>query len=208
MADVFLSYQNSRKEEAAQVVAAIQEANLTVWWDRELLDEDFSDEIEIQLKSASAIVVIWSPESIKSDYVKSEAHYAWRKKKLINTHTDDVNPEEDIPFLYRRHNSIPVLETRKILAALKRRLAGLPLPDLVAGASDTRPRGEEQRGSPIDLTPQAGRTYRDLDYTPSMVIIPAGSLIMGSAEGEHGSRKNEKPAHPVRLRKPFAVGQY
>jgi serine/threonine-protein kinase len=46
--------------------------------------------------------------------------------------------------------------------------------------------------------------FTDCNDCPSMVVIPAGTFQMGSKQG----RSNEKPVHPVTIRKPFALGKY
>ncbi|NJR70496.1 MAG: SUMF1/EgtB/PvdO family nonheme iron enzyme [Synechococcales cyanobacterium CRU_2_2] len=41
-----------------------------------------------------------------------------------------------------------------------------------------------------------------------MVLIPAGSFVMGSPEGEEGRRDDEGPQHEVRFAEPFLMGKY
>lgn len=41
-----------------------------------------------------------------------------------------------------------------------------------------------------------------------MVVVPAGSFLMGSPESEEGSDDSEVPVHQVRMAVPFAVGVY
>ncbi|MFM5939466.1 MAG: formylglycine-generating enzyme family protein [Dolichospermum sp.] len=40
-----------------------------------------------------------------------------------------------------------------------------------------------------------------------MVLIPGGTFMMGSPEGERGSRREEKPEHQVTI-SPFSMGKY
>ncbi len=71
--------------------------------------------------------------------------------------------------------------------------------------------GPAQRGAwPV----QAGGTFRDLPWTPEMVVVPAGAFLMGSTDAET-TREGRAPAlaaaeHPqrrVRFDAPFAVGR-
>ena len=61
----------------------------------------------------------------------------------------------------------------------------------------TRRTAERRR---FDLQWPAGKEFRDCDYCPEMVVVPAGSFEMGGeAEG---------PRHRVTIRRRFAVGKY
>ena len=51
---------------------------------------------------------------------------------------------------------------------------------------------------------EVGEVFRDCDACPEMVVIPAGTFMMGSDEG--GSY--ERPVHAVRIPYRFAVGKY
>ena len=53
-----------------------------------------------------------------------------------------------------------------------------------------------------------GRTFRDCENCPEMVVVDAGSYIMGSPENENGHSENETPLHMVTIERPLAVGMY
>ena len=46
------------------------------------------------------------------------------------------------------------------------------------------------------------------DYCPEMVVVPAGSFMMGSPPTEKGRNTNEGPRHNVTIAKPFAVSKF
>jgi formylglycine-generating enzyme required for sulfatase activity len=52
----------------------------------------------------------------------------------------------------------------------------------------------------------AGETFQDCEVCPEMVVIPAGTFMMGSPEGEGAD--NERPQHEVTIPEPLAVGRY
>lgn len=59
----------------------------------------------------------------------------------------------------------------------------------------------------VQRTFAPGQTFRDCgNGCPEMVVVPAGSFTMGGS-GQLFS-DNEKPAHRVTIRKPFAVGKF
>ena len=53
---------------------------------------------------------------------------------------------------------------------------------------------------------EPGRRFRDCDACPEMVVVPAGSYMMGSPSGEEGRLDSEGPRHRVTIAEPFAVG--
>ena len=50
-----------------------------------------------------------------------------------------------------------------------------------------------------------GQTFRDCDVCPEMVVVPAGTFMMGSPASEEGRDGDEGPLHEVTLRS-FAMG--
>ena len=54
----------------------------------------------------------------------------------------------------------------------------------------------------------AGETFRECPSCPEMVVVPAGSFMMGSPSHEEGRYGNEGPAHRVTISEPFAAGVY
>ena len=53
-----------------------------------------------------------------------------------------------------------------------------------------------------------GDTFRDYPECPELVVVPAGSFMMGSPEGEEDKHDNEGPLHEVRIDYPLAAGVY
>ena len=68
---------------------------------------------------------------------------------------------------------------------------------------ERREREERERAA---LAP--GRVFRDCDACPEMVVVPAGSFMMGSSSHEEGRYDVEGPVHRVTIPAPFAVGRY
>ena len=54
----------------------------------------------------------------------------------------------------------------------------------------------------------AGRVFRDCSTCPEMVVVPGGSFMMGSPDGEDGRTASEGPVHRVTMADPFAAGVY
>ncbi len=70
--------------------------------------------------------------------------------------------------------------------------------------------GAIQQASPAGAISAAGagRSFRDCNVCPEMVVIPAGSFTMGSPASEPQRDADEGPQHEVRISRSFAAGTY
>ncbi len=74
MADIFISYARSTAVQAQQIADALRGLGYGVWRDDELpAHRAYAEVIEERLKAAKAVVVVWSAEAAKSEWVQSEA---------------------------------------------------------------------------------------------------------------------------------------
>ena len=73
MSQIFLSYSSNDRERVIPLVHALQEDGYTVWWDREIRPgPSFDREIEREISEAGCIVVVWSANSVESEWVRAE----------------------------------------------------------------------------------------------------------------------------------------
>lgn len=94
MADVFISYSQKDRSIVEPLVRLIEASGYTVWWDRKLEGgADFSEEILRQLMSSKAVLVIWTLDSINSQFVRGEAQIANHQGKLIPVKSSNVTYE-------------------------------------------------------------------------------------------------------------------
>jgi formylglycine-generating enzyme required for sulfatase activity len=54
----------------------------------------------------------------------------------------------------------------------------------------------------------AGAVFQDAPFGPEMVVVPAGTFMMGSPDDEPGRFDNESPRHEVTFARPFAAGRH
>ncbi len=95
--DVFISYARSSEEEAHRIAQSLRQEGFSVWRDDELpAHRSYSDVIEERLKSAKAVVVLWSAESAKSHWVRAEANTALEGGTLVQAMLDGTIPP--MPF--------------------------------------------------------------------------------------------------------------
>jgi TolB-like protein len=84
LADIFLSYNRQDQAIARAYAEGLVAAGFTVWWDATLRAGEAYDEVtETALRTARAVVVLWSPRSVKSRWVRSEATVASRNGTLV-----------------------------------------------------------------------------------------------------------------------------
>ncbi len=84
MSQIFLSYNREDQPVAKLFAAGFERAGLSVWWDTALRSGEAYDEVtESALRGARAVVVLWSPRSVVSRWVRSEATLADRNKTFV-----------------------------------------------------------------------------------------------------------------------------
>lgn len=81
--DIFLSYARQDRTTARMFAECLADEGFSVWWDASLHSgETFDEVIERNLREAGAVVVLWSPRSVASRWVRAEATLADRRNKL------------------------------------------------------------------------------------------------------------------------------
>ena len=81
--DIFISYARTDRPAARIFAERFAEEGFSVWWDASLHSgETFDEVIEQRLRDAKAVVVLWSPRSVASRWVRAEATLADRRNKL------------------------------------------------------------------------------------------------------------------------------
>src|SRR5258705_9567951 len=89
MSDVFISYARSTASAASAAAEILSAQGYDVWWDADLpATRDYADVIEERLTAAKAVLVLWSAEAVKSQWVKSEADRARMDRKLVQLTLD------------------------------------------------------------------------------------------------------------------------
>ena len=97
MGHVFISYARSDEDLAREIGDLLKEGGHEVWRDDELpAHKPYAEVIEDRLKGASAVIVLWSAEAAKSQWVRAEADTARTARTLIQVTLDGTMPP--IPF--------------------------------------------------------------------------------------------------------------
>lgn len=97
MSDVFISYARADADQARVIAEALRSLGYGVWRDDELpAHRAYADVIEERLRAAKAVVVLWSADAVKSQWVRAEAEVAREARTLVQISLDGAVPP--LPF--------------------------------------------------------------------------------------------------------------
>jgi formylglycine-generating enzyme required for sulfatase activity len=225
MVDVFVSHKKEDFTIAERVVTALKDHGLSVWWDDGLNPKSAWDsEIEEAIGTAATVVVLWTPRSVSSEWVRTEAHYAQDRGKLVPVMVENCT----IPLAFMLRQTINLCEWRgerdhrqwrKLLAWIADLAATKPgnanIPQALGAAQPNAFRdvvGRLASGDPVvdgqlvNASTPAGTAFRDGASLPMMRIVPHGSFLLGSPPAEPGRSVTEGPQKRIEIPAPFAVG--
>jgi len=141
--DVFISYARENRATAEQLADALAAQGLRVWWDRDIAaGSEFSEVIEAQLDGARVVLALWSPDSVRSAFVRDESARALKAGKLLPVRIEEV----ELPLGFGQIHTLDLIdwdgdaddEAFAALIAEVRRVPGAP-------ASADEPRGGGRR---------------------------------------------------------------
>ena len=124
MADIFISYAAEDRELAAALAGKLTSRGYSVWWDHHIVGgAQFRDVIHDQLQASKVSIVIWTPSSVKSSWVKDEADEALAKNKLIPVMSGDTNVSQ-VPLGHRSTHLLQIKDFDGLLRAVRTHIGG------------------------------------------------------------------------------------
>ena len=97
MAELFISYARPDEAAADRFSKALVKAGFEVWRDNQLpATRTYAEVIEERLADAKAVLVLWSKDAAKSQWVRAEADYARNAGTLVQASLDGTPPP--LPF--------------------------------------------------------------------------------------------------------------
>lgn len=179
MADIFISYARPSAAEAQSIAEALRALGYHVWRDDELPPHrSYAEVIEERLQAAKAVIVLWSKEATRSQWVRAEADVARLAGKLVQVSLEELVPP--LPF-----NQIQCVNLagwpekpgaqhwRKVISALDDLLASGPAAEI--GPRGPAPPGpdDDPRGAPPWLKAAAGKRAPP---RLSIVVLPFANI--------------------------------
>ncbi|HVN00600.1 MAG TPA: SUMF1/EgtB/PvdO family nonheme iron enzyme [Caulobacteraceae bacterium] len=224
MADVFISYKKEDRAFAERVAAAFAADDVSVWWDDEIKPREAWDKtIEREIADCAAVVVLWSPRAVASDWVRTEAHFGHDRGKLAPAMIEAC--ERPIAFMLTQTVDLvgwagdrddPRWKKLAAWVADLRAARDAP-PGAPLTPAQNRFRqavGRLASGEPImdgafvNLATPAGTVFRDADTAPPVRIVPRGEFLIGAAPGDPDRANVEGPQKRIEIHRPFALGVY
>lgn len=203
VADIFLSYAKGDRDRAKRIARECEELGYSVWWDRQGLVSGmaFQEEIQLQLKLAPCVMVLWSRESVRSSWVLDEA-----TEGLAKLAPALLDREATVPFGQRQvqiadlsswEQGVEHAEFQSLVRGIAR----------LVGREPNWPSKHASARSPTIHSRDLPNSQSQSAAVPRIEFseIPAGSFTMGS-DPSRGSR-DEHPPRLVTITRPFLLAR-
>ena len=103
MPDIFISYSSKNRPSAQRLAEALSARGWSVWWDREIhTGQVYHQMIEQALHDARAVVVLWTTDSVQSEWVKNEAAVAVERGVMLPANLDGTR----LPLEFRSRQTV------------------------------------------------------------------------------------------------------
>jgi len=168
MADVFVSYASEDRETARKLAGVLESYGYSVWWDRKIIaGQTYDQVIERELEAARAVVVLWSKNSVASEWVKNEAAVAAERGVLVPALIENVK----LPLEFRRRQTVDLAgwdgdETHGGLSSLQEGISAA-----VAGAATGRSIPPTPAPAPKSPSPSPALRYWIAASMATLVVI-------------------------------------
>lgn len=215
MADIFISYRKSDRQLCQRIATSLNAAGFSVWWDDRIVPtEKWEPLILSELDAAQIVLAVWTRNSVRSAWVKKEARYAAKKGRLVSARFEKCGIPWDLKkfqyydvFSWKPGYSHPNWED------LKERIRSVCI---VGASAQEKPQDTPRhwadgtlKTTALERRYIAGTVFRDAQWSPQMVVVPAGKSKMGSPKNEEGRYpdQREDPLREMRFERVFAVSQ-
>lgn len=164
--DIFLSYNREDQIIALRFADAFAAQGFKVWWDGTLRSGEAYDEVtENALRTAKAVVVLWSRKSVVSRWVRAEATLADRNKTFVPCMIEPC----DRPVMFE------LTQTADLCHWQGDRADGTWLA-FIADINRLVQRASDKAESPTTAVTPIARASQASEATPSIAVLPFHNL--------------------------------
>ena len=168
MTDIFISYASADRDRARLLADALARRGYSVWWDRTIPPGRVFDEvIQEAIQGSRCMIVLWSAESVRSNWVKTEAAEGAARGILVPALIAETAP----PIAFKRIQSANLAqwdgdethtEYRNLLGSLERLMKAPPRAggEAVSAVQVHLPRSRQGVAIRCDQRVRAGRGGR------------------------------------------------
>jgi len=198
---IFISYSSLDLVYAQKLAARLTAAGFDCWWDTRLKPGDrFASVIHLQLERATSILVLWSRNSVASDWVIDEATEGKRRQILVPATIDGSMPPlgfrqlqtADLTTFFESNDEISnrgilaILQQLKYLEELNKQSVGSIQP----GPTDSKPNlsgSREGAGASSQVNESSSPTNTRAKSIAWLVTLAACFLALAYSVASHRS---------------------
>ena len=93
MSDIFISYASQERDRVLPLVSALERTGWSIFWDRTIpAGKTWRQVIGSEIRTCRSVLVVWTENSVTSEWVLEEAETGKRKGILIPVLLDNVEP--------------------------------------------------------------------------------------------------------------------
>src|SRR5262249_26033841 len=93
VSDIFISYANEDRDRVLPLVSALEKTGWSIFWDRTIpAGNTWHQVIDFEIQACRSVLVVWTVNSVVSEWVKEEAHEGKLRGILIPVLLDNVKP--------------------------------------------------------------------------------------------------------------------
>jgi TolB-like protein/Tfp pilus assembly protein PilF len=180
--DIFLSYGHTDVATARRFAESFEREGFSVWWDASLRSGDaFDATIEAAIRSAKAVVVLWSATSVQSRWVRAEATLADRNRTLMPVMIELC--ERPIMFELMHTTDLCHWKGDRNDLVWQTYVSGLRR---LVEAGGPNPASTAENRQPISRMKETASAISSVERQPSIAVLPFANLS-GDKEQEYFS---------------------
>ena len=93
MSDIFISYASEERDRVLPLVSALERTGWSIFWDRTIpAGKTWRQVIGSEIRTCRSVLVVWTENSVTSEWVLEEAETGKRRGILIPVLLDNVEP--------------------------------------------------------------------------------------------------------------------